>query len=66
MKVLEILGEAEVAKPKLGPDGKPLKITDPNAKPKLGPDGKPLKITDPNAKAKVKITCYKKLATKNI
>ena len=53
MKVLEILGEAEVAKPKLDPNGNPLKTTDTIAKPKLGPDGKPLKITDPNAKPKL-------------
>ena len=38
MKVLEIIQEAEVnAAPKLGPDGKPLKITNPNEKPKLAP-----------------------------
>ena len=54
MKVLEILGEAEVAKPKLDPNGNPLKTTDTIAKPKLGPDGKPLKITDPNQKPKSK------------
>jgi hypothetical protein len=53
MKVLEILGEAEVAKPKLDPNGNPLKTTDTIEEPKLGPDGKPLKITDPNAKPKL-------------
>ena len=50
MKVLEIIKEVEfMSEPKLGPNGKPLKITEP----KLGPNGKPLKITDPNKKSKL-------------
>ena len=53
MKVLEILGEAEVAKPKLDPNGNPLKTTDTIEKPKLDPNGNPLKTTDTIAKPKL-------------